>query len=142
MAKNLDRFLFDGRKISFLDEFILLLTLPFFKMMSLMKDDRTKKKNRFFRTIHLNALDQQYLFSIRKHFEKSKSNISSAMPDFTASVVKSVYLVSVATLLKGVYLKNSSQKLAAISHTKFFFFTEKSKNRTEKKLGGHFGQRN
>ena len=138
MAKNLDRFLFDGRKISFLDEFILLLTLPFFKMMSLMKDDRSKRKIDFSEPFTLALLTNNTYFRY-KNILRNVRVIS--VPDFTSSVAKSVYLVSVAMSLKGVYLKNSSQKLA-ISHTKFFFFTEKSKNRREKKLGGHFGQRN
>ena len=138
MAKNLDRFLFDGRKISFLDEFILLLTLPFFKMMSLMKDDRSKRKIDFSEPFTLTLLTNNTYFRY-KNILRNPNVIS--VPDFTSSVAKSVYLVSVSIPLKGVYLKNSSQKLA-ISHTKFFFFTEKSKNRREKKLGGHFGQRN
>ena len=138
MAKNLDRFLFDGRKISFLDEFILLLTLPFFKMMSLMKDDRSKRKIDFSEPFTLALLTNNTYFRY-KNILRNPNVIS--VPDFTSSVGKSVYLVSVLLPLKGVYLRNSSQKLA-ISHTKFFFFTEKSKNRREKKLGGHFGQRN
>ena len=105
-------------------------------MMSLMKDDRSKRKIDFSEPFTLVLTNNAYF----RYKNISRNVRVISVPDFTV-VGKSVYLVSVAMSLKGVYLKNSSQKLA-ISHTKFFFFTEKSKNRREKKLGGHFGQRN
>ena len=79
MAKNLDRFLFDGRKISFLDEFILLLTLAFFKMMSLIIDDRAKRKIDFSEPFSLTLLTNNTYFRY-KNILRNLRVIS--VPDF------------------------------------------------------------